>query len=221
MWSSRSSRGLRGKRKVSSPRCSSLLFPSKRPSHLLPILKLKTKNDKLLVLSSRRAFVLLYSLDERKMPRAPLLRAWVHSMHIRWDCRCILWDVPRTRFARDGPKKSAEILDCRTAFWFDRNFMLNKSPVSNTHLAFTWQFTDCLLNRQVSRRVIFWDFNSAIWTGCDLITKSPIGQKVSETSRTHKMSHDALDSIKERRITRETRMSIIRKYKKCLPTILA
>lgn len=169
------------------------------------------------------------------MLRALLLRVLVHSTGNRWWNICTLLDVLRIHCARDGPKTTLEILDCRTIYRWDREWLRTISNLNGfviekvcqshepkrsrfqstfrltaslnsivrgrtniIYLTLARQLADSLLNRQITRCIILWNFNATVWTGRDLIAKTTVGQQVGEATSTHKMTQLTLKRLERK-----------------------
>lgn len=66
------------------------------------------------------------------------------------------------------------------------------------YLTLARQLADSLLNRQITRCIILWNFNATVWTGRDLIAKTTVGQQVGEATSTHKMTQLTLKRLERK-----------------------
>lgn len=73
------------------------------------------------------------------------------------------------------------------------------------YLTFAGQLADSLLDRQVARCIVLWNFNATVGARGDLITQTTISQQVREATGAHQMTELTLKRLemKENKKTRE------------------
>lgn len=82
----------------------------------------------------------------------------------------------------------------RTIFTLGRFVVIDRfvRKLLRAVLTFGRQLRNCLLDRQIARRVVLTDLCTAVRTGGILIAQSSVSQQMREASSAHQMSHGAL-----------------------------